>query len=48
MNKRKQVKITLYSYLSDKNLNKIMEKMLWDSEYSYVLEDCEWKINKPK
>jgi hypothetical protein len=46
MNKRKKVKITLYSYLNDDTLNKLMEKMLWDSEYSYVLEDCEWKINK--
>lgn len=40
----REVTITLKSELSEKELNKLMEKMLWDSEFSYEFEDANWKI----
>ena len=40
----KTVTIELKSDLSEEELNKVMEKMLWDSEFSYEFEDAEWKI----
>ena len=40
----KTVTIKLKSELSQEELNKVMEKMLWDSEFSYEFEDAEWKI----
>ena len=40
----KTVTIKLKSDLSQEELNKVMEKMLWDSEFSYEFEDAEWKI----
>tara|TARA_B000000565_G_C23684511_1_gene339467 strand:+ start:296 stop:424 length:129 start_codon:yes stop_codon:yes gene_type:complete len=40
----KNVTITLKSSLPTKELNKVMEDMLWDSEYSYQFEDAEWNI----
>ena len=39
-----QIIIKLKSDLSQEELNKVMEKMLWDSEFSYEFEDAEWKI----
>ena len=41
----KQVTITLKSNLSSEDINRLMEKMLWDSEFSYDFEDADWKIN---
>jgi len=40
----KKVTIKLKSDLSKEELNKVMEKMLWDSEFSYEFEDADWKI----
>tara|TARA_B100001287_G_scaffold181762_1_gene153298 strand:- start:1892 stop:2020 length:129 start_codon:yes stop_codon:yes gene_type:complete len=40
----KTVTIKLKSDLPQEELNKVMEKMLWDSEFSYEFEDAEWKI----
>jgi hypothetical protein len=37
-----KVTITLYSNQSEKNIDKLMEKMLWDSEFSYEFEDADW------
>jgi len=42
----KKVTITLESDQSIKEINKIMEKMLWDSEFSYEFENAEWEISK--
>lgn len=39
-----KVNITLKSDLPKDELNKVMEQMLWDSEYSYQFEDANWKI----
>ena len=41
----KQVTITLKSNLSSEDTNRLMEKMLWDSEFSYDFEDADWEIN---
>lgn len=41
----KKVIITLQSDQSIKKINKVMEKMLWDSEFSYEFEEADWKIN---
>ena len=41
---RKNVTITLKSFQTVEEINKTMEKMLWDSEYSYEFEDAEWDI----
>ena len=38
-----KVNITLKSDLPKDELNKVMEQMLWDSEYSYQFEDANWK-----
>lgn len=43
---KKQVIISTYSYLELETLNKTLEKMLWDSEFSYVIEDADWDINE--
>lgn len=40
-----QVIITLKSNLSSEETDKLMEKMLWDSEFSYDFEDADWEIN---
>jgi len=42
----KKVTITLRSSQSVKEINKIMEEMLWDSEFSYEFEDALWVISK--
>lgn len=41
----KKVTITLKSDQSIKKINKLMEQMLWDSEFSYEFEDADWEIN---
>ena len=41
----KKVIITLQSDQSIKKINKVMEKMLWDSEFSYEFEEADWRIN---
>lgn len=41
---RKNVTITLKSFQTVEEINKTMEKMLWDSEYSYQFEDADWDI----
>jgi len=41
-----KVKITLSSTLPEDELNKVMEDMLWDSEYSYQFENADWCIKK--
>lgn len=40
----KNVTITLQSELSENELNNLLEKMLWDSEFSYEFENANWKI----
>jgi|TARA_B100001094_G_C18081375_1_gene745367 hypothetical protein len=42
----KNIKITLETHLSEKEINKVMEEMLWDSEFSYQFENADWKIIK--
>lgn len=42
----KNIKITLDSHLSEKEINKVMEEMLWDSEFSYQFENADWEIIK--
>ena len=42
--KLKKVTIKLESYLDEKDLNKLLENMLWDSEYSYEFENANWSI----
>ena len=39
-----KVTITLESDLDEKDLNKLLENMLWDSEYSYEFENANWNI----
>ena len=41
----KKVTITLKSDQSIEEINKVMEQMLWDSEFSYEFEDANWEIN---
>jgi hypothetical protein len=41
-----KVEITLSSSLPKDELNKVMENMLWDSEYSYQFEDADWYIKE--
>jgi hypothetical protein len=41
----RKVTITLKSDQSIKEINKLMEQMLWDSEFSYEFEDANWEIN---
>jgi len=41
----KKVTITLESDQSIKEINKLMEKMLWDSEYSYEFDNADWEIS---
>jgi len=40
----KKVTITLLSSQSVEEINKVMEEMLWDSEFSYEFEDANWVI----
>ena len=40
----KNVTINLTSELSENELNNLLEKMLWDSEFSYEFENANWKI----
>jgi|TARA_R100001510_G_C7455604_1_gene78477 hypothetical protein len=40
----KKVIITLQSDQSIEEINKVMEKMLWDSEFSYEFEEADWEI----
>jgi len=42
----KHITITLQTHLSEKEINKVLEKMLWDSEYSYEFENTNWQITK--
>lgn len=42
----KKVTITLRSSQSVEEINKVMEEMLWDSEFSYEFEDADWVISK--
>lgn len=39
-----KVTIKLESDLDEKDLNKLLENMLWDSEYSYEFENANWSI----
>ena len=38
------VTINLQSELSQNELNNLLEKMLWDSEFSYEFENANWEI----
>lgn len=40
----KNVTINLQSELSENELNNLLQKMLWDSEFSYEFENANWKI----
>jgi len=40
----KKVTITLLSSQSVEEINKVMEEMLWDSEFSYEFESADWII----
>ncbi len=40
----KNVTINLQSELSENELNNLLEKMLWDSEFSYEFENANWNI----
>jgi hypothetical protein len=40
----KEVIITLQSNRSRAEINKLMEIMLWDSEFSYEFEEADWEI----
>jgi hypothetical protein len=42
----KLVTITLVSDQSEDEINKVMEKMLWDSEFSYEFENANWIIEE--
>lgn len=42
----KRVVINLESELGEKELNTLLERMLWDSEYSYEFENASWVIKK--
>ena len=42
----KLVTITLVSDQSEDEINKIMEEMLWDSEFSYEFENANWIIEE--
>tara|TARA_R100001463_G_scaffold46730_6_gene95316 strand:+ start:1512 stop:1643 length:132 start_codon:yes stop_codon:yes gene_type:complete len=42
----KNIKITLETHLSEKEINKVMEEMLWDSEFSYQFKNADWEIIK--
>jgi len=42
----RNIKITLETHLSEKEINKVMEEMLWDSEFSYQFENSDWEIIK--
>ena len=40
------VTITLVSDQSEDEINKVMEEMLWDSEFSYEFENANWTIEE--
>ena len=40
----RKVIITLESDQSIKDINKTMERMLWDSEFSYEFDNADWEI----
>jgi hypothetical protein len=42
----KLVTITLVSDQSENEINKLMEEMLWDSEFSYEFENANWIIEE--
>ena len=42
----KLVTITLVSDQSEDEINKVMEEMLWDSEFSYEFENANWIIEE--
>ena len=42
----KKVTITLVSDQSEDEINKVMEEMLWDSEFSYEFENANWIIEE--
>lgn len=42
----KLVTITLVSDQSEDEINKVMEEMLWDSEFSYEFENANWTIEE--
>ena len=42
----KNITITLQTYLSEKAINKVLERMLWDSEFSDEFENANWKFTK--
>ena len=42
----KKVTITLRSSQSIREINKVMEEMLWDSEFSYEFENANWIIEE--
>ena len=45
-NNMKNITITLQTDLSKKEINKVLEQMLWDSEYSYEFENATWEFTK--
>jgi hypothetical protein len=42
----KKVTITLVSDQSEDEINKVMEEMLWDSEFSYEFGNANWIIEE--
>ena len=46
INNMKNITITLETHLSKKEINKVLEQMLWDSEFSYQFENADWEFIK--
>jgi len=44
----RKVIITLESDQSIKEINQTMERMLWDSEFSYLFDNADWDISYHK
>ena len=40
----KNITITLQTDLSEKEINKVLEEMLWDSGFSYYFENADWEF----
>ena len=44
MAKARKITVTLTSWQSEEDLNKVLEEIFWDSKYSYEFDTNEWEI----
>mgnify|MGYP001026549505 CR=1 FL=1 len=46
MEKVRQIKLTLTTWQSEDDIEKVLQEMLWESHFTYNFDNIEWEINE--